>query len=254
MAEPDARWFPEPTSALTRERPDLWRRAIALASGLTGYQYVPKLPTADGAILACGFGRYYPEPKPETPEEIRQRQIDYLERRIHEIDSNIEVWEGEISERQGWIESQLRERAEHIAELERLRGLSALMIPVPEGAMEWLLHEVGHYVAATPEERLFTDYGYGYEAKGVGKDREWQAWAWEEIVLAPWGPSREFAPPKHRGGVAYSKSGPIPTRAVEHVTRKLAELPINVEDWRTLYGLWIAYEQGRSVPAWRRDV
>jgi hypothetical protein len=44
----------EPGSELTRERPDLWRRGLALATSLTGYVYAPKLPLADGTIYACG--------------------------------------------------------------------------------------------------------------------------------------------------------------------------------------------------------
>lgn len=129
-----------------------------------------------------------------------------------------------------------------------------LVIPVPEGSVEWVLHEMGHWVAATPAERLLPDYGYGQEVKGVGKAREWQAWAFEEIVLAPWGPSRNFCPPPHRGGVAFKGGNePIPPEHLRHVERALQSSGVSVEQWRRAIMPWLDWEAGRSTPSWCRD-
>ena len=37
---------------------------------------------------------------------------------------------------------------------------------VPEGSLEWLLHEVGHWVAATPEQRQQVNYGLDTDEYG----------------------------------------------------------------------------------------
>lgn len=52
-------WTPPegPRSALTLERPDIWSRALALATRTTGMVYLPKLPGPDGEIWACGGNR-----------------------------------------------------------------------------------------------------------------------------------------------------------------------------------------------------
>ena len=247
----------EPDSKLTRERPDIWHRALTLATEQTGMLYLPKRPLADGTISACGG--YYgplsipgygpPGPKPSPPhEDVRRREIKEIEDGIREHEQEIERLERVIADKLSEAEK-CRERVKEIrariekarGELKRRKGLSAL---VPDGAMEWLLHEVGHYVAATPEERLLPDYGYGQEAKGVGKAREWQAWAFEEIVLAPWGPSRLFCPPTHRGGAAFSKNGPMPQWALHHAERQMAASRVDVERWRALYGEWIRWNPG----------
>lgn len=244
---------PEPTSRLTRERPDLWHRTVALATRVTGCLYVPKEPLADGTISACGGD---PAPLP-TPEEQRRNKIkhakanrDFYRRRIegYEMDiedinapdtpdglARIERLRGEIQ-----YEREKLDRTER--ELTELGVKTApLVIPVPDGAMEWLLHEAGHWIVSTPEERALPNYGYGTEAKGHGKLREWQAWGFEEIILAPWGPSRMFCPPTHRGGVAFSQNGPMPEWATAHADREIARLGLDVEEWRTLYREWIRW-------------
>lgn len=202
-------------SLLTLERPDIWDRALTLAQRVTGWEYPPKV----GPEL-CGV-------KPLSPSEIRrQKKLE---------------------------EAEQAERDRIKRELENLPPEELLIAPVPEGAMEWLLHEVGHWVAATDEERKLTNYGYGQEAKGVGKAREWQAWAFEEIILAPWGPSREFIPPRHRGGVAFSPAGPMPVVALHHIERQLQNIhSLHVAEWRVLYRDWIEYERSCDLPAWER--
>lgn len=249
-----------PGSLLTLERPDLWLRAITLANGLTGIQYEPKAPGPDGSIFACSGG--YWEPPPErTPEEKERDEIKSLEQIVSQLKRELDYFQQKIDHGERAYREYFRQRRDEInerlkkaeEELARRTGLATLHVYVPEGAMEWLLHETGHWVAATPEERRLPDYGYGQEIKGVGKDREWQAWAFEEIVLAPFGPSRAFTPPKQRGGVAFSKNQPIPKAALRHVERNLRELPVDLAEWRALYGAWIVHEQaGPDAPQWSR--
>lgn len=247
----------EPQSALTRERPDLWRRALRLAMNLTGYEYPAKMPLADGTITACGFN--YPMPTPETPEERERREI---EKAIREIEWEIERFEKGYAQRfpneqytigqREWLRRQLEK-----AKAKRPQA-DAKAVVVPEGAMEWLLHEVGHWVAATPEERALPNYGYNSllrpdivaEMKGKGSAREWQAWAFEEIVLGPFGHSRDFAAPSYRGGVAFAKNGPIPSEHLRHAERRTAS--IDIAEWRALYGDWVNYERQRNTPSWKR--
>lgn len=117
-------------------------------------------------------------------------------------------------------------------------------------AMEWLLHEVGHWVASTPGERLLPNYGYGIvKQKGWGKDREWQAWAFEEIILAPFGPSRGFAPPEHRGGTAFDGPGYqlIPEEHLRYASTQIKASGISIEQWRALYGEWVRWGTERTI-------
>lgn len=127
--------------------------------------------------------------------------------------------------------------------------VSLRLVYVPEGAMEWLLHEAGHWVASTPEERRRPNYGLGIETHGHGADREWQAWAFEEIILAPFGPAREFAPPSQRDGVGFSKSGPIAEEHMRHAERSIRELGLDIEEWRAVYRPWIEWGKKRGEKA-----
>jgi hypothetical protein len=229
----------EPQSKLTMNRPDIWIRALSLATNLTGYIYAPKLPAADGSIWACGG--LLPEP---TPRE----KIKELEEKI-KINERYRKHPG-----RPWRDEYLDEcNKEYQKEIDRLKKEFNLAptVYVPEGAMEWLLHEVGHYIAATPEERLLPNYGYGtIKKKGWGKARELQAWGFEEIILSPFGTARMFAPPEHRGGTAFEKSGPIPEMATRHAQQQMLTLGIDAEQWRVLYGEWVEWvaihERGRE--------
>lgn len=281
-------------SLLTRERPDLWRRTVALATRLTGYQYVPKLPLPDGTIYACGGGNY-DEPEdpfvhePDPRKHLRklreklkreerdgstnyypsqwQRWIDRILERtpisdaeqirrrkeIEKIDSEIKERRDKIEQRRGEIE----ELEQEIEDLERKKSgqVASCAQPrvfVPEGAMEWILHEVGHWIAASPEERLLPNYGLTPSEIGHDGDREWEAWAFEEIILAPFGPSRLFAPPTQRDGAAFAKAGPMPWFALRHAERRMLEMSVDVEEWRALYCEWIKFERGKPTPSWER--
>lgn len=259
-----------PQSKLTLERPDIWLRALGMATRLTGYSYPHKAPLPDGTILACGSGNYEPypwvPPAPLTPEEKKEKEEREKQSRIErirrDIDSNkddlknyrrnsklkiiapaygdksLEKWHDGI----GIAERNIKDLNDELSRL-------ALTVMVPEGAMEWLLHEVGHWVAASPEERLLPNYGYGTVLcpddtvlTGTGADREWQSWAFEEIVLSPFGPSRSFAPPEHSGGVGFSKNQ-IPYGAMRHAQNRIATTRIDLEEWRGVYGEWIDWNQ-----------
>jgi hypothetical protein len=286
----------QPNSKLTAERPDIWVRAIALATSVTGLEYVHKAPTPDGTILACGGGFYYP-PTPPTPHEIKIQKIDELDRKIQqneesywrkpgateceyddyvrniedltkkrdearirriptpELDRTIADYEIGLPEakrkNKESIKGRIDELDEELEELKRERnGITLAPILVPDGAMEWLLHEVGHWVVSTPEERLLPDYGYGIvKKKGWGSAREWQAWAFEEIIMAEFGPSRGFCPVEHRGGTAFDGAGwqPIPSEALKHADAELVKCGVSVEQWRTLYREWVAWGTEKRI-------
>jgi hypothetical protein len=286
----------QPESRLTTERPDIWIRAVALATSVTGLQYVHKSPLPDGTIYACGGGLYYP-PKPLTEHEIKIRKIDELDRQIKnneedywrkpdatesgydkyirniedlkekreearrrriptpELDGTIADYEIGLPEAKRENKESIKGRIdklnEELEELKRERsGMTLAPIPVPDGAMEWLLHEVGHWVASTPAERLLPDYGYGVvKTKGWGSGREWQAWAFEEIIMAEFGPSRGFAPVEHRGGTAFDGAGwqPIPEQHLRHAHAEIVKCGLSIELWRTLYREWVAWGTARRI-------
>lgn len=212
-----------PRSILTLERPEIWREAVGMASAITGCRYQHKTPLADGTVSACGgYYRDYTPPKPPTREEIQkeiEKNQEKVERYKKEIENTGESYrrykeiQQEIDDltkereifRDGW--SWHRERLrwiEHcekkIQELEEKLNAAPAVIAVPEGSVEWLLHELGHWVAASPDERRSSTWQLGPEEYGHAADREWQAWAFEEIVLAPFGPARLLAAPQHRDG------------------------------------------------------
>lgn len=272
-----------PDSFLTKHRPDIWLRATDLATRLTGALYVPKVPLVDGTIQACGSHRIGPSPAeigeqfPDLHERLRKlREMLERERGIGDTRAYPSVWERTIRETEEDIRRQNMPTPASDAEpdTEReptprgdLSGSASVIIPVPEGAMEWLLHEVGHWIAATEEERLLADYGIADEiaetVSGFQKiilpqndsynaSREWQAWAWEEIVLAPWGPARSFVPPTQADGVAFARSGPMPDMYMRHAFRQASEVQADVDEWRAIYGEWIKWERSQPIPSWRR--
>jgi hypothetical protein len=234
------------------------------AVGLTGYEYLPKLPLPDGTIYACGGGYHdlwrerQEAPTAKTPEEIRQEEIRKIDREIAEIDSAIIDGEKDIERSEQSIRisrrriDELQIRKSNLEKQKRAlvkRALvSAPTVVVPEGSMEWLLHEVGHWLAATPQERLLPNYGIladpSYDDKtqvnpnGFGYDREWQAWAFEEIVLAPFGPARGFISPSCAGGVGFSKAQ-IPESAFTHIDKQLKGHRVDLEPFRQIFGEWI---------------
>lgn len=249
-------------SRLTVLRPGIWRRAMALSTSLTGYNYAPKEPLPDGTIYACGYSDWTPQtpPPPKTNDEIRRE-------RVEEIDRDIAWKEEDLEELGKLIERKEVERAQLQIEIDELKKerASLLAVPtvyVPEGSMEWLLHEVGHWLAASEDERLMQNYGLSSgiveEAPETisehGQDREWQAWAFEEIVLTPFGASRLFAAPSCREGVAFAKNLPIPSLAMQRAERKMREHCVDLELWRGCWSDWVTWgqAQGEAAP-WRSE-
>lgn len=217
----------EPTSRLTRERPDIWARGVALFTASTGIVVTPKVPR-DGEIFACGGAIVPPrERRPLTPDE--QAEIDRLRKEQDGIDIS-----------RGW--GPWHEISRKIQQI--ING-TFLTVYVPDGAMEWLLHEMGHWVAATPAERSRPNYGIGQTLWGRDAEQEWQAWAFEDIILAPWGPARLFAPPEQQDGVGFSKAGPIEQTYLDHAARQMRAAGVEVERWRALYAEWVAWERAR---------
>lgn len=239
---------------------------MQLATSLTGYAYLPKLENPDGTLWACGGGggggiapnynpshvpRYVPSPPEPEDEEEEEEEVEdpsqiereRIDREIEDIEDSIKNAEESILE----ISDELVQKKKELVDLQKQRKqlikdrkvlLASPVVWVPEGAMEWLLHEVGHYVASTPAERRLPNYGVTSAEFGHDGDREWQAWAFQEIVLAPWGPARHFAPPTQRDGAAFAKAGPMPQRALHHVDRRIAELGLDIERWRIVWGAW----------------
>jgi hypothetical protein len=258
-------------SLLTCTAPRIWIAGVTLAQSLTGVTYRPKDVSPDGIVYPCYSGNYYPPPaNPRTPEEIdvERRQIarKTADAEILRIEREIERLRDEIVRREKEIE-QGNEAIEKLeSELEEARKKrddignptrQALEVFVPVGAMEWLLHEVGHWLAATPRERSLVNYGLpaSEEAFGIAADRELQAWAFEEIVLAPWGSARAFAPPSQRDGVGFVKAGPLPEAALRHAEKQIVTERLDVEQWREVYGEWVKWGRplGRRAP-WNAEM
>lgn len=221
----------EPTSRLTRERPDIWTRGVALFTASTGIAVTPKVPR-DGEIFACGGGGVPRPSRPLTPDE--QADVDRLKKEQADTITN----EPKDWTRYWQIENE-------IFRIKRGALLSSLAVHVPDGAMEWLLHEMGHWVAATPTERGRPNYGIGQTLWGRDAEQEWQAWAFEDIVLAPWGPARLFAPPEQQDGVGFSKAGPIEQAYLDHAARQMCASGIELGRWRALYAEWVGWERSR---------
>lgn len=278
-----------PSSALTVERPHIWTNAVELATSITGYVYVPKAPLTmcgGGFYYSPPPARMPPEAICHLVQDVNRDRVAVCGETIADgvwrssdprdatcqpcLDVRIRAEEDARRAAEEKAAEEARLAAEEAAE-ERKAAEAAMLfttrprrahapldakprivIPVPEGAMEWLLHEIGHWVAATPEERLLPDYGYGQEAKGVGKARELQAWVFEEIVLAPWGQARDLCPPPHRGGVAFTHTATPDDRRRIDLALNLAP-QVDIDQWRALYAAWIEWELTRSRPSWCRD-
>jgi hypothetical protein len=212
-----------PSSLLTHQRPDIWRSAVVLAETITGILFVDKVPMPDGTVWACGgtggTGGGVPAYAPPKKKD-RVAYIKFPEEGDPELDDDNE-----------------HEPKKAVA--------------VPDGAMEWLLHEVGHWVASTPEERALPNYGVSSSTTGHDGERELQAWAFEEIVLAPFGPARSFAPPTQRDGAAFEKSGPMPAEHMHHAEREIARLGLDAERWRVVWGEWVAWGRRNNGQPWR---
>lgn len=232
----------EPQSELTLHRPDIWVRGLTLATSLTGYEYTPKLPLPDGSVSMCG-GPSQIGPRYAEWFKRRQRLWDESASRFPRPDApggrapgdawrehskKVDEW---LHKRREWVKEQQK------GEEEPPRNTA----PVPPGAMEWLLHEVGHWIAASIDERAQPNYGLSASEIGHDGEREWQAWAFEEIVLKPFGSAREFAPPTQRDGAAFSKCGPMPDRHLRHVERRMVELGLELQPWRIVWGEWVRW-------------
>lgn len=228
------------SSLLTSVRPDIWIRALTLATSLTGWRYPPKMPDADGKILACGGGGYVP-PTPSLPTRPPTAPLPPPPPPLPPNPPALPPLPPLPQPK----DVQKRKRYEEMLERIRKTNPELSTASVPDGALEWLLHEVGHWIAATPEERLLPGYGLTSSEYGLDGEREWQAWAFEEIVLAPFGPARHFAPPTQRDGAAFNRAGPMPQRHLDHVEAHMAELGVCVDPWRIVWGEWVRW--GRAL-------
>ena len=225
-------------SQLTYARPDIWERALKLANDTTGIRYVEKHPLPDGTIYACGSISIVPP--------LTERQD--LENRIERLTRNLEWLKRNPSSNN---QNDIDERTRRKEELEdKLRDLppvpdtpKALSVVIPSGAMEWLLHEVGHWVVASNVDRLRPNYG---------DSRDIEAWAFEEAVLSHLGPARDFAPPTQRDGPAFI-AGPIPDWAFRRVDKRLTDGDIEIEPFQLLWAEWVAWGHAQDSDApWRK--
>lgn len=109
------------------------------------------------------------------------------------------------------------------------------------------------YLAATADERNGLNYGLLGDEDAHSANREWQAWAFEEIVLAPFGSARLLTAPSCRDGIGYSKSA-IPDSALRHVERQLYAERVDLDAFRAVYGDWVAWGAGlgRRAP-WKAE-
>ena len=229
--------------------PTFGREVWNLPKAQLEYGTSDKRPLPDGTIFACGI--YYPDPVPYEPsieERIKRNkknsmihiniQAIYSPRSIDQIKGELEdlreqfrpKLEERIKKQQNIVDDMEENSYDHSPDsirsekerLERLRNklpspIQSLGVYVPSGAMEWLLHEVGHWVAASDADRLLPNYGIpasdvDRQRPSLGDDPEVEAWAFEEAVLSHLGPARYFGAsyttrrPRIYGG-AYSRLG-----------------------------------------------
>lgn len=234
-------------SALTQSRPDIWRRAVSLSASLTGMRYPHKSPLPGGEIYACGVPRQMPSQKRERIHEDISRYKIQRERAQERGDRQ------EVDRIDDAIKRRERELEELSEESPDEGSQTTASVVVPDGAMEWLLHEVGHWVASDAAERSLPNYGLSSSEVGHDGDREWQAWAFEEIVLAPFGQARHFAPPTQRDGAAFLKNGPMPTQHLRHAERRIAELRLPLEPWRIVWGDWVRWGRAHGGAPWKAE-
>ena len=180
----------EPTNRLTRERPDIWTRGVALFTASTGIAVLPKMPTPEGVIFSCGGAPDYvfppvPARREKTQEEINKEIAERSERdrqkRIGDLEQQIAWKRRDIEKARQDQDRREKELAELEAELARQRrGVSAagFSVHVPDGAMEWLLHEMGHWVAATPAERSRPNFTREIDENLVVTHHIREGWRW----------------------------------------------------------------------------
>ena len=224
-------------SQLTYSRPDIWERALDLAVSTTGMGYVDKRPLTDGTIFACGGGYYIP-PTPETEKKIRIRhQKEDIERMKREI-ADLKIKHPSLRVSLRMTLEDLKRAEEKLRELEKEQKAS---VYVPSGAMEWLLHEVGHWVTTSSLNRTLPNYG---DSKDI------EAWAFEEAVLSHLGPARNFTPLPHRGGPAFDMAGPIPKWSFRKLDKRIADDDISLEPFQRLWEEWVTWgtAQGPDAP------
>jgi hypothetical protein len=222
-----------PDSLLMARRPDIWMRTIALAESTTGLSFPHKRELPDGTLYACGSGYggggYAPAPTPESDslEELKRKR-DKLQKEVQEREQlkrerlQREQLEGEISE----LEKKLQ-----------------LKVFVPEGSVEWVLHEVGHWLASTAAERMMPDHGLQAQACD---DREWQALAFESMVFRPWGDPRYLCSPTVRDdSVVFRTPGPIAAHHERHIDTQLSRSGLSIQPWRQLASEWVSW--GKSM-------
>ncbi len=118
------------------------------------------------------------------------------------------------------------------------------MVFVPEGAMEWLLHEIGHWLAASGARRDRHDYGLPTLSAELANADELRALAFEEIVFAPFGPARSLVPPHARDVQAFDLSGPLPADVLGAAERSMAEARVDVLELRHVWGEWVEWGRG----------
>lgn len=273
----------EPRSELTLTNPRLWLHAIETAKQLTGYEYLDKQPSSDGIIYACygggGYSIYSPAvreelERPKSESEKKQERIDEIDEEIESHEIIITDLEIEIEEHKESTKKNRRTIKDTKLEIEKLKKerdtlVSAPIIRIPEGDIEWLLHEIGHYIAATNEERNLPNYGFNGNGIDLIEDQteaahhaylntreafvEWSAWAFEEIVLAPFGNARQLCQPSCRDGIAFARHVDIPDEAFKHIELKIKTESIDVEMWRSIAADWFSWGRRKGIDApWSR--
>lgn len=246
-----------PSSLFALEKPLLWRQSLQIATRLTGKRYVNKLPSEDGTIWMCGSGgggSFYSdecdddewrkggyEKKKDGGTENGEDTEDSGKEGVDELQDRIDRLERLDKDRKRRIEI---DREIEILRKEKDRLHLAQIVHVPEGAVEWLAHEVGHWLSSDHRDAFnmgMTEYA---ENDSDVARQEWEAMAFEDILFAPWAPSRILMPPSYRGGIPFSKDtiSPVYFSAME---KKMRSARIDIEEWRQVFGPYAEWELSR---------
>jgi len=218
----------KPRSALTLQRPDLWRTALELSAARTGLRFVPKVPLPDGTIYCCGGG----------PSKKIDRDLVELETDIERLKAAHRV--GRLTETGEESLVILQKELKRIKERK-----NSLAVAVPEGAVEWLLHEVGHWLASTTKQRALPNYGLARESDADVMEHELRALAFQEIIFSPVAQARHLTPTSQKDGWGFDGPERLNSSHFRFAERAMIEANFDRQEWQSVFLPFANWEMSR---------
>lgn len=122
------------------------------------------------------------------------------------------------------------------------------VVEIPEGAVEWLLHEVGHWVMSKHKGTDVVNYGLSLDSI----EEELLATAFQDIVFSPWDGAYSLAPktviaelsdPKDTN-IGFAQE--ISREMYREAEKRAIAAKIDFEYYCTVFGEWAEWELGRQ--------